>query len=184
MDIITISGKARHGKDDLAKRLKSEFESEGKRVVVTHFADFLKYICREYYNWNGEKDINGRTLLQNVGQGFRKKSPNCWIDIMTAFLLGLGDDCDIAIVPDCRYPNELMCFNYFAENVFKVRVERPNFDNQLTEEQKCHESEIALDNYRFDLYVLNDGTEEEYLNKSKKVIEQYKIFIGENRRVI
>lgn len=184
MNVITISGKARHGKDDLASKLKKDLEKSGKRVIVTHFADFLKYICKQYYGWNGEKDEIGRTLLQNVGQGFRKNSPDCWINIMSAFLQGLGDECDIAIIPDCRYPNELSCFDSFAENVFKVRVERPNFDNGLTESQKNHDSEISLDKYIFDLYVINDGTEEEYLDKSKEVIRQYEIFVKEKRRVI
>jgi hypothetical protein len=43
-----------------------------------------------------------------------------------------------------------------------VRVERPNFDNGLTEAQKNHPSEVDMDNYPFDYKILNEGTLEEF----------------------
>jgi hypothetical protein len=42
-----------------------------------------------------------------------------------------------------------------------VRVERPNFDNGLTEAQKNHPSEVDMDNYPFDYKILNEGTLED-----------------------
>ena len=48
---------------------------------------------------------------------------------------------------------------YEEFDVTTVRIERPNFDNGLTEEQKNHESETALDDYIFDYRIINNGDE-------------------------
>ena len=43
-----------------------------------------------------------------------------------------------------------------------IHIERPNFDNGLTEEQKNHPSEKDLDDYdKYDYRIINDGTLEE-----------------------
>ena len=39
-----------------------------------------------------------------------------------------------------------------------VRIERPNYDNGLTEEQKNHPSETELDGFCFDHIIENSGT--------------------------
>ena len=65
--VICISAKAQHGKDTSAAILKEIYEANGKRVLITHYADLLKYICKNFFGWNGEKDDYGRTLLQQVG---------------------------------------------------------------------------------------------------------------------
>ena len=62
--VITISGKARSGKDTTALLLKEALEKKGYRVLITHYADLLKFVCKEYFGWNGEKDEEGRTLIQ------------------------------------------------------------------------------------------------------------------------
>ena len=44
---------------------------------------------------------------------------------------------------------------------FKIyRVNREDYENSLTEEQRKDISETALDNYDFDLYLHNNGTKE------------------------
>ena len=46
MRIVLISGKARSGKDVSAKIIKEYLLKAGKRVLITHYADFLKEFCR------------------------------------------------------------------------------------------------------------------------------------------
>ena len=65
MKVVCISGLARAGKDTLASMLKDELEKNGSRVLITHFADLLKFIAKEFFKWNGEKDNEGRRLLQS-----------------------------------------------------------------------------------------------------------------------
>ena len=64
MRVIAISGKGESGKDTIAKMLKQQLEEQNYKVMIIHFADVLKFVCRQYFNWNGEKDEHGRTLLQ------------------------------------------------------------------------------------------------------------------------
>ena len=60
MKILAISGKAQHGKDTFAKLLADNLKEKGNNVLVTHYADLLKYICENFFEWNGEKDEAGR----------------------------------------------------------------------------------------------------------------------------
>ena len=60
MKIILISGKARHGKDSLATFMKEDLERRNKKVLIAHYADLLKFICTNYFNWDGKKNVEGR----------------------------------------------------------------------------------------------------------------------------
>jgi hypothetical protein len=170
MDIIAISGKARSGKDTIGKKLKEQLEELGEKVIITHYGDFLKFICTQWYGWDGQKDEKGRSILQNVGQSFRNNDEDVWVNMMVNFLRGLGDSVDTVIIPDCRYPNELIGVAPCADTIFTIRIDRKGFKNDLTDAQKLHPSEVSLDNYPFDLYVMNDSDEEHYLNKADEII--------------
>jgi len=159
MKILAISGKARHGKDYTAELIKKELEEHDKSVLITHYADLLKYLCTSLFNWDGKKDDNGRHLLQYVGtEVVRNKEPDFWVDFVVKILKLFEGQWDYVIIPDCRFPNEIdkLKENF---NVKSIRINRFGFDSGLTEEAKNHISETALDNYRFDEHLVNDGTE-------------------------
>jgi hypothetical protein len=61
--IITVSAKAQHGKDSFAESFKGIVEKNEEKVLVIHYADVLKYICKQYFGWNGEKDEYGRRFI-------------------------------------------------------------------------------------------------------------------------
>lgn len=159
MKVIMISGKAQHGKDTIADYLKTALEAEGYTVLITHYGDLVKYVCKAFFGWNGEKDNQGRTLLQYVGTDvIRKHDKNYWvrfIDQMLTFFYGVWD---YVLIPDCRFPNEI---NYLKETGWDsrhIRVIRDGFISPLTEEQQAHPSETALDNVSPDYYIHNDGS--------------------------
>ena len=60
MNIICISGKAGHGKDTLAGVLEEKLTQKGERVLITHYADLLKWMCEKLFGWDGVKDEAGR----------------------------------------------------------------------------------------------------------------------------
>lgn len=165
MKIICISGKAQHGKDTTADLLKGILEQQGNRVVVYHYADLLKFICKSYFDWNGQKDEYGRTLLQHVGTDIvRTKDPDYWVDFAIKFFKLFEHEWNYVLIPDCRFPNEIELMQQNFDTIH-LRVVRPNFDNGLSHEQQQHISEIALDDYKFDTCLLNDGTPKTFLNK-------------------
>ena len=57
MKICCISAKARHGKDTAAELIKEHLEAQGQRVLITHFADLLKYICKQIFNKRISKSL-------------------------------------------------------------------------------------------------------------------------------
>lgn len=159
MKIICISGHAQNGKDTLAEMLADIYKNRGERVLVTHYADLLKYICKVYWGWDGKKDEAGRTLLQHVGTDrFRKAYPDFWVGFMIKVLGLCADQWDHVIIPDCRFPNEITGLVINGFPVKHVRIIRPGFFSPLSAEQQAHPSETALDSSTPDVTVYNRGT--------------------------
>lgn len=156
-NFICISGKAQNGKDTSAEIFKNELVARGHSVLVIHQADLLKYICKAFFNWNGEKDEAGRTLLQQVGTNvIRKVEPDFWVNFIAKVTGFFKDTWDYIIIPDTRFPNELEKLKADDANVFHVRVIRKNFKSPLTEEQQRHPSETSLDGVESDFTLVND----------------------------
>lgn len=171
MRVILISGSARFGKDSTAFMMKELLEKQKKRVLIIHYADNLKLFAKNYFGWSGQKDQKGRELLQWLGTDVvRKNYEDTWVDMIVALLKGIKTLYDYVIIPDVRFPNEIdkMCDNF---NCITVRVIRPNFDNGLTEEQKKHPSETALDNYPMEYELINDGDLEKLLDTTRTFIK-------------
>lgn len=172
MQVILISGKAQHGKDTTANELRDILEERGESVLVTHYADLVKYICKQFFAWDGNKDEYGRSLLQYVGTDIvRKKRPNFWIDFIIDILKLFPDEWDYVIIPDARFPNEVnsMKDTFGAHH---IRVFRPDFASPLSEEQQKHPSETALDYCVADLYLVNNGSVEDIRTKLTNWLEE------------
>jgi len=173
--IIPISGKAESGKDLTATLLKIELQKQGKRVLIINYANYLKFICQKYFGWNGEKDIQGRELLQKTGtEKVRAKNNNFWVDAVIEFVKVFEGDFDYILIPDTRFIQEIDRWFEEGFEVITLRIERLNHENKLTPEQRLHTSETALDNYNFDYYIKCETKEEkeqevikfiEYLNE-------------------
>lgn len=171
MRIILISGFAQSGKDSSSFIMKELLEKQKKKVLIIHYADYLKLFCKTHLGWDGNKFTQeGRKLLQWFGTDVvRKNYEDTWVDMIIALLKGIKTLYDYVIIPDVRFPNEIdkMCDNF---DCITVRVIRPNFDNGLTEEQKKHPSETALDNHLMEYELINDGDLE-------KLLETIKMFL-------
>ena len=172
MEIILISGKAQSGKDTFANLLKKELKSKNKRVLITHYADLLKYIAKTFFDWNGKKDEYGRYLLQNIGTDvIRKENPNYWVNFINDMIGFCGNLYDYILIPDTRFPNEVDLVKKRYENkVMTIKMNRQNFESKLTKEQQQHSSETALDDYMFDLIVYNN-TLDELKQSAEKISE-------------
>lgn len=157
MKIILISGKAQNGKDTTANILKEKLEQKNNKVLITHFGDLVKFICEKYFDWDGQKDERGRAILQRIGTNvIREQNPDYWVDFVINLLSILEEEgkWDYVLIPDARFHNEIQKFEDKKDwDVVSVRVNRLNFTSTLTQEQKNHPSETALDDYVFD-YVI------------------------------
>lgn len=147
--IILISGKAGSGKDTFAEELKDQLNEMNRYVLVVHYADLVKHIATVFYDWNGEKDEYGRGLLQRIGTDiFREYDQDYWINYLQGVIGVLKDRWDYVIIPDCRFPNEITCWDEYDS--ISVRINR-NFKSSLNEKQQQHASETGLDDFEFDV---------------------------------
>ena len=165
MKIICILGKAQHGKDTAASFFESELKNNGYKTLITHYADLLKYICKNFFDWNGEKDEEGRHLLQHIGTDvIRAQRPDYWVDFIIDILNIFEQTWDYVIIPDCRFPNEINKLKNAGFNTYTVRVNRLGFNSPLSQSQLSHISENALDNFCPD-YTVDNGDIEDFRNK-------------------
>ena len=164
--IFLISGKAEYGKTTFANILRDESSKRNLKVVKTAFASDLKRVAKEYFGWNGEKDENGRHLLQHLGtEEVRRFFPNHWVDSVAEVLVSTQERWDFAIIDDWRFKQEFStmenyCTSYGIE-LIPVRIERiynsgQLWNNSLTLEASQHSSELDLDNfYKFRYNITN-----------------------------
>lgn len=134
-------------------------ERDERRVLITHFGDAVKFVCANMFQWNGEKDQFGRSLLQYVGtEGVRSKYEHFWVDFIMQVLSCFPNQYDYVLIPDARFPNEITRTMEYFPDAIHLRVERPGHDSGLTPEQLSHISEIALDGWKPDEYIRNVGS--------------------------
>ena len=153
MQIILLSGKAENGKTTVSLMIKDILESKSKTVLKIAYGDLLKYLCGKYFNWDGNKDVKGREILQQIGTNtIRAENPNYWVDFVISFVELFETKYDFVIVDDCRFVNELERWDHSWDST-TLRVSRPNHISSLTSIQLQHPSEIALDDYNFDYYI-------------------------------
>jgi hypothetical protein len=179
MKIILFSGKAQHGKDTAAMILSTLLEKTGAKSLHIAFADYVKFVCGAYYQWDGAKDEHGRRLLQTIGTDLiRGRDENFWVDTVIRFIKVVWEDYDFAFITDCRFPNEIRRWRESGiTDIVTVRVQRPDFDNGLSLELKNHASETSLDGYPFDFFLVATNLEElqaqcEHL--SQRIISDYR----------
>lgn len=159
MKVIAISGHAQNGKDTVAGIMAWKLRKDGYNVLIAHYAGLLKYICKTFFDWDGNKDEEGRHILQYVGTDvIRNEAPDYWVDFISSILKFFGSNWDWVIIPDTRFPNEIDKLKENGFDTTHIRVKRPNFTSPLTEEQQKHPSETALDDIEPDYVIVNNGT--------------------------
>lgn len=171
--IVCISGKAGSGKDTFGQMLKEELENRGKKVLIVHNADLVKYICTYFLNWNGKKDEQGRTLLQTFGTDVVRDNYNedFWVSSLDVFI-SLSRNIikyDYIIIPDCRFYNEV---NYWLTHNYHVDyfpIIRENYASNLTDKQKNHASEVSLDERFFVAFSPFTVYNNQGLNELRKI---------------
>lgn len=184
--IIAFSGRKQSGKTTCSEFVANSFE--GKllgRSRIYNFADPLKKdICmnilglqyeqcygtdtqkNELVNcyWDN-KQLTAREVMQFIGTDiFRKMQQNVWADSTISKIL--REQLDLAIIADCRFPNEVDVVKRAGGIVIKLNRNPFNSD---------HASETALDasNYdysNFDLVVQNDHLN---INEQNQIIYNF-----------
>lgn len=177
--IILISGKAGVGKTTIGEFLEELLSEVPLNVVLSGFADELKEVARDTFNWDNKKDSKGRKLLQQIGFTGREYNKNIWVEkLLEEIELGSIFFPDIVIIDDWRFINEAEYFENGLYDVFKINAVS-NIRGGLEGELGKDVSETELDTYRdYDYIVENNFTTlEELKEECKKLVN---ILLEEN----
>jgi hypothetical protein len=189
-NIIAFAGRKQSGKTTSAEFVKNVFNSTNIGTCkIYNFADPLKSLCinilglnynqcygsdtnkNELVNcyWNGSQ-LTAREVLQIVGTDmFRTMQHNVWADATIREIK--QDNQDIAVIADCRFPNEIDVIKNAGGIVIKLTRNPHN---------SYHASEIALDPERynesnFDLIINNSDMS---ITEQNKIIYDFLIEQG------
>jgi energy-coupling factor transporter ATP-binding protein EcfA2 len=165
--IVMISGHAGVGKSTLAGFLNDvakEHDPEVKSMTMP-IALGVKAVAK-LMDWDGEKDIAGRQLLQKVGQVGRAYNPDVWIAKTITGIANanshLQGKLDYAWVDDWRFKNEIAYVNanaFLFREIYTVRIEAPNREVLAGTLEALDISEIDLDYYDdFNITIDNSGS--------------------------
>ena len=170
--IYLLSGKARNGKDTIAGYLKEFYEKDGKKVIFSRAGKYIKFYAMEMTDWDGNEDTKPRTLLQELGTDVIRNKLNK----SEMFIDRQIDDIEIySYFYDIRLPREIDSIKEKFDNVVTIKVERINFETNLSGKEQKHSTETAMDNYiDFDYVIINDT-----LEKLKEDV--YKIYKEETK---
>lgn len=171
MRVILIGGKARAGKDTTA-----DFIIEGlndKKVCRIQVGQYIKYYAMKYFGWDGQEETKPRDLLNKLATEIirEKIDPEFHVKRLVEDIKVLSYFYDTFIVSDIRFPIEIEKVRDAFNDVVAIKVFRDS--NELSEEQKSHVSELALDNYeKFDFEIDNNGTLENLKEKVNNVLKE------------
>ena len=109
--------------------------------------------------WNLTEDDKPRALLQELGTDIIREK----LGKADLFINRMIDDVEIfscfydaIVISDVRFKKEVDDLRRAFPDLVAIHINRPNFDNGLTEEQKRHKTEIDLDDYdKFDERIVN-----------------------------
>ena len=176
--IFVISGKANSGKDTTAEIIDNQIMLKGLKVVNLQISSYIKMYASKISGWDGSEETKPRTLLQELGTDVIRNKLNkaeMFIDRQIDDIEIYSYFYDAIIVPDIRLPREIDSIKEKFDNVVTIKVERINFETNLSGKEQKHSTETAMDSYEdFDYEITNDT-----LEKLKEDV--YKIYQEETK---
>jgi cytidylate kinase len=160
MSIIAFAGRKQSGKTTSAEFVQTLFNSTSfGECRIYNFADPLKTLCidilgleyRQCYGTDTDKNelvdchwdnkqLTAREVLQIVGTDmFRKMQHNVWSAATIRKIK--KEKPDLAIIADCRFPNEVDAVK--SADGIVIKLTRNPYNSY-------HESEVALDTDQYD----------------------------------
>jgi hypothetical protein len=183
MKIVAFAHRRRVGKDQACTFMNSHLRVNGSKlhIIKASFAYELKYQTYlafgwagietpEFYDKNPEKKeeilpelgISPRDLWIKYANDLRAIHPYIWINL----LFHKHKDCDLLLISDCRYPNEVKHIHSLGGKVIKIHREgEKEFDD---------EADSALADWTdWDKVIENDSTLSNFYKKIANLCEEY-----------
>lgn len=163
MKIYLIGGKARNGKDTLASFMKEYYEKLEKKVCIMHIANYIKHFAIDYFGWDGKEETKPRSLLQELGTDLirnKMNKPYFFTRRIIEDMEVLEHFFDVIIISDVRFPLEFDEIQKAYPTAIKIHITRPDLVSELSEKEKNHPTETALEDYDlYDYKIVNKDLE-------------------------
>ena len=167
--IFIISGKARSGKGEVSNIINNFYKE--KKCITISFAYYLKDYIKRITNWDGNEENKPRELLQQLGIELIKNKINkkLLINRILEDIEVFSYFYDIIIINDARLVDEIEEVKQKYKDSICIRIIRDK-ENNLTDIEKQHLTESALDNYNNFDYIINNNSYEELENDLKNIL--------------
>lgn len=169
--LYLICGKARSGKHEVNKFISDYLKECDHKVCSIQIMRTLKGYLKDYFGWDGHDETKPRELLQKFGTEIIREKLNMplfHIDRLTEDINVLSAYFDTFIVDDIRFPLEIEELTKRFKDVVVINVERDI--NTLTEEERKHITEVALDNYNEYDYVIENNSNLDDLKEKVEIM--------------
>ena len=170
--IIILTGKAQSGKNASANIIKKYLEKQNKKTVIIAYAKYLKDYAKEITNWNGRETTKPREFLQQLGVELIKKEidENMLINRIKEDIKVYEYFFDVIIISDARFESEIEEIKK-EHKVTVIKIDGK--ENKLTNNQKKHITETALDNYsKYDYKIEKKTTKQKLKEQIEKIMEE------------
>ena len=164
MKIFVIGGKAKSGKTTFGNYLREYLKDYGYKPCVMHITEPLYAFAKNYFQWDGNENSKPREFLQKMGieiiqQKLGKK--DFLLNRLEEDIEILREFFDTFIITDARLIREFEELKKKYPEVVTIKLERKNYNDLLTEEERSHVTETELDQYdEFDYIVENKMLED------------------------
>lgn len=158
--IFLISGKAESGKNTVADLIKEYYLKQNEKSVVTSYAKYIKQLAIELTDWDGIDENKPRTLLQDIGSMIRNDIHNeeYFVNRIIDDIKVYREFVDNVIIADVRLPLEITKIKENYSDVYTLKINKENKNNQLNKMQQNHITEIALDNFKDFDYIIDNNS--------------------------
>lgn len=175
MKIFVISGKAKSGKNTFGELLREELKDFGYKPCVMHITEPLYQYARNYFEYDEKKDEKPREFLQKMGiEIIRDKMGKKEFLINRLFedIEILKNFFDSFIITDARLIHEFEIIKKKFPDTILIKLERENYNDNLTDEEKKHITETELDNFNSFDYVIKNTSLEDLKMSAIEIIKQ------------
>lgn len=173
--IFIISGKANSGKDTTANLINNYVKLKNLKSVNLQISSYIKMYAKVISGWDGSEDNKPRSLLQELGTEIirNKIDDKLFIRRIIEDIKVYSYYFDVITISDARLPLELDLIKDAFSNVYRIRLERSNFENSLSIDERKHITELGLDSYNGYEYIIeNDSSFDDLNNKIIKMVDE------------
>ena len=181
MKIYVIGGKAKTGKNTFGEYLREELKDYGYKPCVMRITAPLYEFAKNYFEWDGNENTKPREFLQKMGIEIIKNKlgkEDFLLNRLEEDMEILSEFFDTFIITDARLVHEFEHLKEKYDDVVTIKLERHNYKDLLTEEERQHITETELDGYDGFDYIIENKVFDDLKTSAIEIVRNEENYIG------